>query len=437
MEGSASRARPLWEKAWTMYRKTVLKNGARIISERLEHLRSVSLGIWVNTGSRDETLSENGVSHFIEHMSFKGTRNRNGLQIAKDLDSIGGLSNAFTGKENTCFHGRVLGKHFDLLADILSDIFLNPTFNPIDMEREREVIFQEINMMEDSPDEKLHMSFNHLFWADHPIGRSILGTGETVSAINKETIVKYMQKSYVPEEILIVAAGDVDHQRMVSYFEPLFESASGVGGLSSGRSVPVSKGGFSVQFKDLEQVHICLGGEAPSQVDDKRFACAIFNTILGGNMSSRLFQEIRENRGLAYSVYSFLSTYVDAGLLGVYAATEKRNLNQVLETIQNEIRSLCNGELTGSDLAAAKDHLVGAIYLGSESADNRMMRIAKNEFAFGRYVDYEELVSDLEGVSLDEVVEIAGSTFQNRKISFAAIGPLKDDTIDVGLIDYN
>ena len=162
-----------------MYRKTTLKNGVRVISERLEHLRSVSLGIWVNTGSRDEAGSENGVSHFIEHMSFKGTRNRNGLQIAKDLDAIGGLSNAFTGKENTCFHGRVLGKHFGLLADILSDIFLNPTFNSVDMEREREVIFQEINMMEDSPDDNLHTFFNHLFWAGHPIGMSILGTGET------------------------------------------------------------------------------------------------------------------------------------------------------------------------------------------------------------------------------------------------------------------
>ena len=190
-----------------MYNKTTLKNGVRIISERLEHLRSVSLGIWIDIGSRDEMSSENGVSHFIEHMSFKGTRNRSGLQIAKDLDAIGGLSNAFTGKENTCFHGRVLGKHFGLLAEILSDIFLNPTFNPVDMEREREVIFQEINMMEDSPDDNLHMLFNRLFWAEHPIGRSILGTEETVSAISKESILNYIRKSYTPENILVVAAG--------------------------------------------------------------------------------------------------------------------------------------------------------------------------------------------------------------------------------------
>ena len=419
-----------------MYRKTILKNGVRIISERLEHLRSVSLGIWINIGSRDEMSSENGVSHFIEHMSFKGTRNRSGIQIAKDLDAIGGMSNAFTGKETTCFHGRVLAKHFGLLAEILSDIFLNPTFNPIDMEREREVIFQEINMTEDSPDENLHMLFNRLFWAEHPIGRSILGTGETVSAISKEVALNYIRKSYTPENILIVAAGDVDHQEMVSYFEPVFESAPGESGLSSARSVPLSNGGLSVHFKELEQVHVCLGGEAPSQVAEKRFACAILNTIFGGNMSSRLFQEIREKRGLAYSVYSFLSTYVDAGLLGIYAATEQRNLNRVLETIQNEIRKLCEGELTQSDLAAAKEHLIGGIYLASEGADNRMMRIAKNEFVFGKYVDYEELVSSLEQVSIDEVVETANDTFRKSKISFAALGPLKDENLDRGLLEY-
>jgi len=419
-----------------MYRKTILKNGVRIISERLEHLRSVSLGIWINIGSRDEMSSENGVSHFIEHMSFKGTRNRSGIQIAKDLDAIGGMSNAFTGKETTCFHGRVLAKHFGLLAEILSDIFLNPTFNPIDMEREREVIFQEINMTEDSPDENLHMLFNRLFWAEHPIGRSILGTGETVSAISKEVALNYIRKSYTPENILIVAAGDVDHQEMVSYFEPVFESAPGESGLSSVRSVPLSNGGLSVHFKELEQVHVCLGGEAPSQVAEKRFACAILNTIFGGNMSSRLFQEIREKRGLAYSVYSFLSTYVDAGLLGIYAGTEQRNLNRVLETIQNEIRKLCEGELNQSDLAAAKEHLIGGIYLASEGADNRMMRIAKNEFVFGKYVDYEELVSSLEQVSIDEVVETANDTFRKSKISFAALGPLKDKNLDRGLLEY-
>ena len=223
---------------------------------------------------------------------------------------------------------------------------------------------------------------------------------------------------------------------MVSYFEPVFVSTPGESGLSSVRSMPSSNGGLSVHFKELEQVHICLGGEAPSQVAEKRFACAILNTILGGNMSSRLFQEVREKRGLAYSVYSFLSTYVDAGLLGVYAATEQRNIDKILETIRNEIRRLCEGELTESDLTAAKENLIGGIYLSSESADNRMMRNAKNEFVFGRYVEHKELVTKLEQVSIDEVIETANDTFRKSKVSFAALGPLKDEDLDRGLLEY-
>ncbi|MEE9418351.1 MAG: pitrilysin family protein [Desulfatiglandaceae bacterium] len=420
-----------------MYRKSVLDNGVRIISERLEHLRSVSLGIWVNRGSRDEEGPENGISHFIEHMSFKGTRNRTSLQIAKELDAIGGLSNAFTGKENTCFHGRVLGKHFTLLSDILSDIFLNPTFDLDDMERERQVIFQEINMMEDAPDDNIHVLFNHFFWLSHPIGMSVLGTGQTVSTIGKETILRYVRKFYAPGEILVVAAGNVDHESMVSCLAPLFELPSGEDDPNPGRTAPRSNAGVSVHFKDLEQVHICLGGEAPSQASNRRFTCSIFNTILGGNMSSRLFQEIRENRGLAYSVYSFLSAYIDAGLLGVYVATDHRNVNPALETIQREVRKICSGDLSESDLAAAKEHLTGGIYLASESADNRMMRIARNEFVFEKYVSHEELVSNLEQVTVDEVVEIAQDIFRDGKVSLATLGPMREEDLDKGCLQFN
>jgi predicted Zn-dependent peptidase len=413
-----------------MYNKTVLKNGARIISEPIDHLRSVSLGIWVNTGSRDEIRSENGISHFIEHMIFKGTRNRTSLEIAKELDVIGGMSNAFTGKENTCFYAKVLGKHFTRLADILSDIFLNSIFDPDDMERERQVIFQEISMVEDTPDDNVHVLFNRLFWTNHPIGMSILGTGETVSAIAKETILRYIDTFYVPDRILVVAAGDVDHQSMVSCFEPLFGSAPGGKNLTPERTVPVAEAGFSFHFKDLEQVHICLGGEAPSQTSDKRFACAIFNTIFGGNMSSRLFQEIRENRGLAYAVYSFVSSYVDTGLLGVYMATDSKNVNPALETVQDEIKKIIKGELSESDLAAAKDHLIGGIYLSSESSDSRMMRMAKNEFIFGRYVDSEEIVSQLEKVTVDEVIDVASDIFRDGKVSLTMLGPFREEDLD-------
>ncbi len=412
-----------------MYHKTVLKNGVRIISEQLEHLRSVSLAIWVDAGSRDEVKSENGIFHFTEHMIFKGTENRSSLQIAKELDAIGGLSNAFTGKENTCFHARVLGEHFEHIADILSDIFLHSTFGVDDLERERQVILQEISMVEDTPDDHIHVLFNRLFWADHPIGMPVLGNEKTVSAIERETILKYINKFYVPERILVAGAGNVDHQSMVSYFEPLFSKLE-AGNLNPRNDIPRSNASVSVQYRDLEQVHICLGGEAPSQTSDRRFACVILNTILGGNMSSRLFQEIRENRGLAYSVYSFLSSYIDAGLLGVYVATDSQNVNPVLEAIKNEIKKICKGEISKSDLAAAVDHLIGGIYLSSESADNRMMRIAKNEFVFQKYVSYEELVSKLQQVTVDEVVEVASDIFQDGTVSLSTLGPIKEDDLD-------
>lgn len=419
-----------------MYHKTVLKNGVRIVSEQLEHLRSVSLGIWVNAGSRDEVRSENGVSHFIEHMIFRGTSNRTNLQIAKELDAIGGQSNAFTGKENTCFYARVLSKDFAVLSDILSDIFLNSTFDPDDMERERQVVLQEISMVEDAPEDNIHVLFNRLFWGDHPIGRSILGEGKTVAAIGNETILRYIGKFYVPERIVVAAAGNVDHESVVSIFEPLFESVQSAPNMNPKREVPRSNAGVFTHFKDLEQVHICLGGEAPSQTSERRFAGAILNTILGGNMSSRLFQEIREKRGLAYSVYSFVSSYVDAGLLCVYVATDTGNVNPVLETIQAEIRKISRGGVSKADLAEAKDHLTGGIYLSSESSDSRMMRVARNELIFERYVSYEELVSSLEQVTIDEVVDLAGDIFQDNKVSLATLGPLTEDDLDRGTLEY-
>ena len=420
-----------------MHRKTVLENGVRIVSERLPHLRSVSLGIWVNTGSRDEAPLENGVSHFIEHMSFKGTRNRSAFEIAKDLDAIGGLSNAFTGKETTCFYGRVLDRHFPLLADILSDIFVHPTFQSEDMEREREVIFQEINMVEDTPDDYLHMLFQSLFWPDHPIGRPVLGSAETVARMDREMIREYIRKFYVPERVLVVAAGNVDHEQMVEYFRPVFEADSDFSEDNPQRSLPLTSGGVLVRQKALEQVHLCLGSEAPSQVDESRFACALMNTILGGNMSSRLFQEIRENQGLAYSVYSFFSPYADAGLFGVYAATDVRNMNSVLKITQNEIRKLGRGQLTKDDLAAAKENAIGGMYLAAESADSQMMRAAKNEFIFGRKVDYEEVVASIERVSVDHVVDMVNRVFGVDQVAFTALGPVNDEDVDQDCLVYH
>lgn len=412
-----------------MYHKTVLDNGVRFVSEQFDHMRSVSLGIWVDTGSRDEDGVNNGISHFIEHMIFKGTKDRNSLQIAKELDIIGGLTNAFTGKDNTCFYSRVLGKHFTHLAGILSDIFLSSTFDPDDMERERQVILQEISMVEDTPDDNIHVLFNNLFWVDYPIGMPILGTEKTVSGIGRETILSHMDKFYAPDKILVAAAGDIDHESLISCLKPVFESVP-EGDLVPGRSAPISNTGVAAHFKDLEQVHICLGGNAPSQKDEKRFACAILNTILGGNMSSRLFQEIRENLGLAYSVYSFSSSYVDAGLFGIYVGTSSLNVNPVLEAIKKEIEAIKKGGLSESDIAAAKEYLIGGICLSSEGPDPLMMRIAKNELVYKRHVPYEELFSKLNRVTVDAVIEVVHEIFQGDKISLATLGPFKEEDLD-------
>lgn len=419
-----------------MYHKTVLDNGVRIISEQLEHFQSVCLGIWVNVGSRDEEQKENGISHFIEHMIFRGTSNRSSFQIAKELDAIGGLSNAFTGKEHTCFHAKVLGKHFRVCGDILSDIFLSSTFDLDNLERERQVILQEISMVEDTPDENVHTLFNRLFWPDHPIGLPVLGTGPSVSVIKREDILTYISKFYTPDRVLLVAAGNIDHDSMVSHFEPRFcelKSAS----TTFLRSRPCSNHGLSSHHKNLEQVQICMGGEAPSLSSEWRFPCAILNTILGGNMSSRLFQEIRENLGLAYSVYSFHSPFLDTGVLGVSVATDCHNVNPVLASIQKEIGKIIRGELSESDLDAAKEHLIGGIHLSSESVENRMMRIAKNELIFERYVSHEELIAQLEKVKLDEVVEMTREIFQRGKLCLTTLGPINQEDLDLTCLDFN
>jgi len=419
-----------------MYRKTTLENGVRIISEKVDFLRSVSLGLWVNTGSRDEDTRKNGITHFIEHMAFKGTRNRTGSQIAKELDAIGGLSNGFTGKENTCFHARVLGKHFSTLSDILGDIYLHSLFDPGDMELERQVILQEISMVEDTPDENIHELFSHMFWMDHPIGLPILGTGNTVSAIGRPDILGYMKQFRSPEKILVAAAGNVDHESLVRTFRGMFDNMEKGVSVQRNRVVSRSERRVAAHQKDLEQVHLCLGGDGPPLNSEKRFPCAILNTILGGNMSSRLFQEIREKRGLAYSVYSFVSSYWDTGVFGVYLATEPQNVNPSLKTIQTEVKRILAGDLSPEDLEAAKEHLVGSIYLSSESADSHMMRIAKNELVFERYVSFEELAERLEKVTMDDLVGSAHEIFRDGRISLTTLGPLTNDEVDLGCLEY-
>ena len=418
------------------YKKTVFANGTRIITESLSHSKSVSLGIWVNAGSRDELDKDRGIFHLIEHMTFKGTKSRSAIQIAKDLDTIGGFSNAFVGKEQTCFHARVLNKHLQFLADLLSDIFINSIFAERDLELEKSVVLQEISMTEDTPDEYVQVLFDQAFWGEDPLGKPILGTKETVSSVNRRGILDYVSRFYSPQRVIIAAAGSVGHDLLVDYFRTFFEALPDHDNGSPARPIPLTTPTVSSYPKELEQVHLCLGAQASSLSEERRFAEAIFNTILGGNMSSRLFQEIREKRGLAYSVYSHISGYRDTGLARIYVATDKEEIDRVLELIELLIKGIQNGDLSAGDIARAKEYLIGGILLGSENADNLMVQLAKNELIFERYIHHKELIAELKKVTLDEVIEASQRIFSGGNVSLTVLGPVDRDKIGVDTLSF-
>ena len=409
-------------------KKTELDNKIRIVTERIPHVKSVSVGIWVNVGSRDEEEGENGISHLIEHMIFKGTERRNAHQIAKEIDQVGGMSNAFTSKEFTCYHAKVMSDHLPMVADLLTDIFLRSVFNPVDLERELQVILQEIRMVEDTPDEMVHVLFSQNLWPGEPLGRPVMGSFETVSGIGRDAIKNYMERTYVPSKILIAAAGDVDHDAFVDLIGPAFGSLP-ERPLKSGNHTPRVNTGIQVTTKGLEQLHICLGTSFPSVKDEDRYTAALLNIILGGNMSSRLFQEIRENRGLAYSVYSFYSAYLDTGMLGVYAGVEPQQAVETSRLILGELAKIRNGDLEAPELKAAQEHLKGSIILGSESVDNRMTRLAKNQLTYQRYIDFDEVLASVAAVTVDKVVELARHFLQPREMVMTVLGPLEQADI--------
>jgi len=417
-----------------MYNKTVLDNGIRIVTEKIDHRNSVSIGIWVNVGSRDEDEPRSGITHFIEHMIFKGTEKRNHLQIAKELDLIGGLSNAFTGKEQTCFHSKVLSIHLEKACDILSDIFLHSVFDPKEMEKERNVILQEISMIEDTPDEYVHVLFQKTFWKDHPLGRPIVGTPQSIMSITHSDILEHLKFYYDPQNIIIAASGNVDHQRFVEYLEPMFNSLRPLSSKPS-RFVPVCGKAEHIQSKDLEQIHVCLGGVAPSLRDEERFSALMFNVILGGNMSSRLFQEIREKAGLVYSIYSFMSAFEDTGLLGIYFGCSRDDLNQAFELLYSEIRKIQKGDISDEELQRAYEYMMGSLLIEAENVDSRMIRLARNEALYGRYISYEEVLERLRGVKKDNVVEMANRVF-NNDMACVILGPIDEDRFNGSFLPF-
>lgn len=407
-----------------MIQKSVLSNGVRVLSEPMPQVLSSTIGVWVENGSRYETPEENGVSHFIEHLLFKGTKKRTAAQIAQEMDAVGGVLNAFTGKEYTCYYAKVLGEDLEMATGLLADLFLDSLFVPEEIDRERQVVLQEISQAEDTPDDYIHDLFNLRFWEGHPLALPIFGSVETVNRIDRDLLTSFMADRYRAERVFVAAAGMVDHEQLVAQCERLF---GGIPGNHRARPLqpPVDRRVFLNREKKLEQAHLCLGGPGIDQANPLRYAGYVLNTALGGGMSSRLFQEVREKRGRVYSIYSFMSSYIDCGYFGIYAGTNPEWVEEVIEVTLSELRKMTADGLAPPELARAKSQLKGNMILGMESTDSRMQRLARNEIYFSRDIPLEEVAAAIESVSNDQIVELAESCFKADAMGLVLLGDLK------------
>jgi len=390
----------------------------------MQHIRSISVGIWVKTGSRDEDPEWNGISHFIEHMVFKGTKHRSAEDIARQVDSIGGNMDAFTAKECICFNVKVLDEHLPIAMDVLSDLVLNPVFDVKDIGRERGVILEEIKMDEDNPDYLVHEIFTQNFWKDHPLGKPILGTKETVRTFEQQVVFDSYQRRFNPGNLIIAAAGNINHQRFVDLVTKHFQHMqAGTNGFHSHPPKVVPRI-IMRNKKSLEQVQICIGVPCHPIAHEKRYASYILNTVLGGGMSSRLFQNIRERQGLVYAIYSDLNPYRDTGCLGVYAGTSRTSASRVVESIIAEFRNLKSGPVPEEELRRCKDQLKGSLMLSLESSTARMSNLARQEMYFERFYDLDELIERIESVTADDLQNLANDFFRTENIAVTVLGNL-------------
>jgi len=383
------------------------------------------MGVWVNIGSRDETDAENGLSHFIEHMMFKGTQKRSAFEIAKAFDAIGGYTNAFTSMENTCYHAKVMANHLETMSEILTDIFLNSLFDDAEIEKERPVIFQEIGMLEDTPDEYVHQLAARSFWGDNPLGRSILGTHDNILQFDSKNIRSFFERLYQPDRIVVTAVGNIEHDRLVDLARPAFEAIQ-TGNPIPARGIPQGHFNVGIHPKDLEQAHICLNARGLPTTDPRRYVSSLMNTILGGNMSSRLFQQIREQRGLAYSVYSFVSSFVDTGMSGAYAGVDPVHAFETVDLILNTLQSLKDSPVTEDELQHAKEFTKGNLLMASESNENQMARLAQGEFHFGRYTPLKEILDEIDRVTPANIRMLAEEIFQKNQMTLTLHGPVPE-----------
>jgi len=414
-----------------MFNKTVLPNNIRIVTEALPHSRVVSVGIWINAGSRDEHDLNSGSAHFVEHMLFKGTANRSFQQIAREFDTMGGAANAFTTRENTCLHATVMDSNVPVLVDLFTDLLCNSLFNDEEIERERQVVLQEIHMVEDVPDDHIHDLLAAQLWGTHPLGKTILGGREIVAAMDSRKLREYVQKYYTADRIIIAAAGNVVHDEFVALWQNAFSEFGQRSDPALVRRVPsLLPAGSKKYVKPLEQAHIMLGTYGLSFTDADRFSYQLLNVLLGGNMSSRLFQEIREKRGLAYSVYSYLAPYCDSGYLAIYLGVGCKAAEESLGLVAREIGILQESPVATAELANAKDFVKSGMFLAMENMESIMTWIAKNEIYFGRHIPIPEVVDCIDRVTAEDIHRLCRKIFGRQEVTIAGLGPLAKVNIE-------
>ena len=412
-----------------MYQKTTLDNGLRILSESIPYMSSVSIGFFVGTGSRSETLPEQGVSHFIEHLMFKGTEKRSARDIAEKVDDVGGQLNAATDRENTCYYIKVLPEHLGLGLDILSDMLLHSKFAEADVEKERQVVLEEISLYEDSPDELIHDLHMNSLWPGHALGRNILGTRDSIGAMSREMILDYTKRHYMPDNIVVAAAGNLTHEQLVTQVRRFWDDVRGAAKVSAD-STPLFASGQHLQEKEIEQIHICLGTPGVAHDDPRFYASHVLNTILGGGVSSRLFQHIREERGLAYSVCSYPSSFRDTGLFTIYTGVSPENCREVMDIITSIIGDIRSNGVRPDELKRAKEQLKAGLLFSLESSSSRMSRLGRAEISSREYLSPEHLVDKVDAVMLQHLFDLAQPLFRHESTCMTALGPIGESGLE-------
>jgi len=411
-----------------MLERDRLPNGVRIVTERIEYVQSASIGIWVGVGACDENAETQGISHVIEHMLFKGTHRRTAQQIADDMDRLGGYLNAFTDKEYTSYYAKVLSEYIPECLDILADMFLESVFDPTELAREKNVILEEIKRHEDQPDDLVHEVFYDAIWPTHNLGRSVIGVAETVSALEQAHLIDYVSQKYSPDTIVISAAGNLEHKQIVDFVAGRFGHLRGQQDQwRDPRRPPTPVVAQKFVSKPVEQIQLVLGAPAYSIFDDRKYPISLLDIILGGGMSSRLFQEIREKRGLAYSVGTYAAGYIEGGLFAIYAGTSPQSATEVIEIMTQQCAKICNENVTADELLRAKNQVRAGLMMAEESMSNRMNRLGKDEILFDRVIPFEEIMEKIQAVTPDDIRAVASEILNVDTFTMAQVGPFDED----------